>query len=125
MTRAKIIQNYSAVTAACIMTKKSVFNTVEGFNIKFVSSYNDIDFCLKVREKGYLIIWTPYSELYHYESRTRGYNTTKKKKETYEKELTLFKEKWKDVIEKGDPYYNPNLSTEKEDFSLNIKWQSK
>jgi O-antigen biosynthesis protein len=116
MSRAKIIQNYSAVTAACMMTKRSIFEEIGGFDERFTLAYNDVDFCLKIREKGYLVVWTPYAELYHHESKTRGYNTAKDKKE-----LLLLKSRWGKVMDKGDPYYNPNLTTTGGDFSLNIR----
>ncbi len=121
MARAAIIQNYSAVTAACMMTKKSIFDKVGGFDDSFAFSYNDVDYCLKIRELGYLIVWTPYAELYHYESKSRGYDTTEAKKDRHNKEWMLLRTKWKSIFENGDPYYNPNLSIQKEDFSLNIK----
>lgn len=119
MGRAAIIQNYSAVTAACMMTKKSVFDDIGGFDANFAFCYNDVDFCLKIREKGRLIVWTPYAELYHYESRTRGSNTIKTSQ--HKKEAELLRKKWESFLEKGDPCYNPNLSSKREDFSLNIK----
>ncbi|MBN1445117.1 MAG: glycosyltransferase [Candidatus Omnitrophica bacterium] len=118
MARTAIIQNYSAVTAACMMTKKSIFNEVGGFNENFAVYYNDIDFCLRIREKGYLIIWTPYAELYHHESHTIGRNMTEEKGKTLERECLLCRKKWGSIFKKGDPYYNPNLSLTKEDFSL-------
>lgn len=77
---------------------------------KFKIAFNDVDFCLKVREKGYKVIYNPYIELMHYESKTRGYEDTPEKKERFEREANNFKNKWKEVIEKGDPYYNKNLS---------------
>jgi len=121
MSRAEIIQNYSAVTGACMMTKKCIFDEIGGFDEDFAFNFNDVDFCLNVRQKDYLIVWTPYAELYHHESKTRGNETLMIKKERYEKELALFRNKWKNFFESGDPYYNPNLSSRKVDFSFNIK----
>ena len=85
---------------------------------KFAVAFNDVDFCLKIREKGYKIIYNPYIELMHYESKTRGYEDTPEKKERFEKESNNFKNKWKKVIEEGDPYYNPNLSLISVGFEL-------
>lgn len=120
MGRAKLVQNLSAVTAACLMTKKSVFEQVGGFDERLAFSFNDVDLCLKMREEGYLVIWTPYAELYHHDSKTRGYEDTPEKQERFRCEIEYFRSKWKHVLEKGDPYYNPNLTLDKEDFSIKI-----
>lgn len=116
--RLQIVQNLSAVTGACLMMRREVFEEAKGFDEEFLLALNDVDLCLKIRENGYLVVWTPYSELYHYEYKTRGYNDTPGKKEQYEREVKLFQKKWKDFLGKGDPYYSPNLTLEKEDFSI-------
>lgn len=104
-------RNVSAVTGACLFSKKSIYEEVGYMDEKdFAVAFNDVDFCLKIREKGYLIIYNPYIELMHYESKTRGYENTPAKKERFEKEANNFKNKWKDVIKKGDPYLNINFS---------------
>jgi Predicted glycosyltransferases len=118
--RLVVVQNLSAVTGACLMMRKSVFNEVEGFDEGYPLAFGDVDICLKVREKGYLVVWTPYAELYHYESKSRGYDDTPEKQERFKKEIELFKKKWGHILEKGDPYYNPNLTLEKWDFSIKI-----
>jgi GT2 family glycosyltransferase len=100
-----IVQNMSAVTAACMMIKKSVFEEVGRFAPEFCDSYNDIDLCLKIRKAGYLIVWTPYAEAFHLESKSRGYNTSSGKKHRLAWEMDLFKTKWGDELAKGDPYY--------------------
>lgn len=115
------VQNLSAVTAACMMIKKKVFDELYGLNEKYVVAFNDIDFCLRVREKGYLIVWTPFAELYHYESKSRGLEDTKEKIERFEKEIQLFQKDWNQILEEGDPYYNPNLSYERPDSSYSRK----
>jgi GT2 family glycosyltransferase len=120
MRRLSIVQNVSAVTGACMMIRKDVFKEVGGFDEEFALAYNDVDLCMKLREKGYLIIFTPYAELYHYESKTRGYEDTPEKKARFKKEAELFMKKWGHIVEKGDPYYNPNLTLKKTDFSLKI-----
>lgn len=109
----------SAVTAACLMIKASVYEEVGGLDgDRFKVAFNDVDLCLKVRQAGYLVVWTPYAEAYHYESKSRGYEDTPEKIKRFEGETRSFKEKWADLLEKGDPYYNPNLSLEKGDFTL-------
>ena len=105
----KMIQNLSAVTAACIMTKKSIYEEVGYMDEKFKVAFNDVDFCLKIRQTGKLIIYTPYVEFYHYESKSRGYEDTVEKQQRFKGEIDRFLEKWKDVLDKGDPYYNKNL----------------
>ena len=113
-----IQQDLSAVTAACMMVKKNVFQEVHGFEEKLAVAFNDVDFCLKVREKGYLVVYDPYAELYHYESKTRGAEDTKEKVKRFQGEIQYMKEKWMTLLKKGDPYYNPNLSLKKWDYSL-------
>jgi O-antigen biosynthesis protein len=117
-------QNLSAVTAACLMIKKDVFNEVQGFNQNFQLAFGDIDLCLKVRKKGYLVVWTPYAELYHYESRTRGYEDTLAKQNRFEEERACFLEYWKGFLEEGDPYYNPSLNLNHEDYSIDTQIRS-
>lgn len=118
--RIHMAQNYSAVTAACMMVKKSVFETVQGFDERYVVAFNDVDLCLRIRKEGHLIVYTPYAEFIHYESKSRGYEDTKEKQLRFESEGTLFKNEWKSIFTSGDPYYNPNLSLDKTDFSLNM-----
>ena len=120
MGRLNIIQNLSAVTAACLMVRRQVFDEVSGFEESLSHAFNDLDFCLKIREKGYLIVYTPYAELYHYESLSRGFEDTPKKQARFKKEIEIIQQKWKHVLEAGDPYYNPNLTLDKEDFSLRL-----
>ena len=120
MGRLKIVHNVSAVTGACLMTRKEVFQEVGGFDENLQVAYNDVDLCLKIREKGYLIVWTPFAELYHHEKLTRGRPSNKEKWELEIKEREYFKTKWQHLIEKGDPYYNPNLNQECADFSLKL-----
>jgi len=116
--RAVLVQDLSAVTAAFLMVKKSVFNSVDGFDENFAVAFNDVDLCLKIRKKGYLIIFDPDIEAYHYESKSRGYEDTPEKKKRFQHEHELFYSKWgKHYI---DPYYNVNLTLQKNDFSLKI-----
>ena len=120
--RVQLIQNFSAVTGACLMTRKDVFFDVGGFNENELKvAANDVDYCLRVREKGLRIIYTPYSELIHYESISRGYEDTPEKMERFNKEKEYFAKQWANILNSGDPYYNPNLTLDREDFSLNLK----
>ncbi len=111
-------QDYSAVTAACMMTKKSVYQQVGGMTEELAVAFNDIDYCMKVRKSGKLVAYNPYAELYHYESKSRGLEDSPKKQERYYKEMKYFVTKWQEEMDKGDPYYNPNLTLSKADFSL-------
>ena len=113
-------QDYSAVTAACVLIKRSVFEEVGGFDERYAVAFNDVDLCLKIRKAGYLIVYNPYAELMHYESKSRGYEDTVEKVERFNSEIRLFHEKWGDFLKKGDPYYNPNLTLDKPDFSLSV-----
>lgn len=108
----EVVRNYSAVTAACIMVRKSVYEEVGGLDEKNLAvAFNDVDFCLKMRAKGYLILYTPYACLYHYESLSRGF-------EVNLKEVQFMQQKYATLLKAGDPYYNPNLTRERPDFSL-------
>ncbi len=118
MGRLCYAQNVSAVTGACLLVKKSLFKEVGGLDESFAISLNDVDFCLKLREKGLLNVFTPFAELYHYESVSRGLDDSGEKAERYNRESAHFRDKWKTVLEKGDPYYNPNFSLDRSDFAL-------
>lgn len=120
MGRIMCAQDYSAVTAACMMTKKSVFNAVGGLTEELEVAFNDIDYCLKVRELGKLVVYNPYAELYHYESKSRGMEDTPEKVERFNSEVAKFCERWEEILRRGDPYYNPNLTLDKADFSLRV-----
>ncbi len=112
-------QNYSAETAACLMVKRSVFDAVGGFTEELAVAFNDIDLCLKIRKAGYLIVYNPYCELYHYESKSRGLDTGDPEKELrFAGEIKTFQKFWPEILRDGDPYYNPNLSMVTQDFSL-------
>lgn len=118
MARASIAQNLSACTAACLMMRRDVFDEVGGLDENFEVAFNDVDLCMKIRKKGYLVVFTPYAELYHYESKSRGNDSTPEKLERFRGEIDRFKEKWKKQLDDGDPYYNPNLTLTRDDFSL-------
>ena len=111
-------QDYSAVTAACMMVKREAFDKVGGLTEELAVAFNDIDFCMKLREAGYLIVYNPYAELYHYESKSRGLEDTPEKVARFNKEIQIFERRWPDIMRDGDPYYNPNLTLKSQDFSL-------
>ncbi len=111
MGRACYAQDMSAVTAACMMVRAEVYREVGGMDESYPVAFNDVDFCLRIRRTGRLIVWTPFAEAYHYESRTRGRDDgTEARKARFREDCRRFAEQWKDVLEQGDPYYNPNFS---------------
>lgn len=117
--RAMIIQNLSAVTAACLMVKKNIYNELDGLDEKNLTvAFNDVDFCLRVQEKGYRNIFTPFAQAYHHESISRGYEDSVEKIKRFKSEESYMKQRHKHILENGDPYYNPNLTLDREDFSL-------
>ena len=111
-------QDYSAVTAACMLVDRRVFHEAGCFTTELAVAFNDIDLCMKIRQAGYLIVYDPYAVLYHYESKSRGKEDTPEKKARFAREIAIFKERWPKIFEEGDPYYNPNLTLESQDFSL-------
>ena len=117
--RMSVASNLSAVTGACMMVPRRVYEEVGGLDESFRVAMNDIDFCLRIREKGYLIVFTPFAELYHYESKSRGLDYENEAKwKRFEEEAGRFRKKWAEILAGGDPYYNPNLTQEREDFSV-------
>jgi GT2 family glycosyltransferase len=113
-----MVQNYSAVTAACVMMRRNVFQEAGGFDPGYSLAYNDVDLCMKLVRRGYLIVWTPWAELYHYESMTRGIADTPDKLRHFFAEMQLFRARWSEYVKKGDPFYSPNLTLHREDFSI-------
>ena len=119
MVRARINCNYSAVTAACMMIKKSVFNQVGGFDEQFVVACNDVDLCLKICKEKYLIVYNAFALWHHYESKSRGYDDASQEKMwRFNKEVEKFQDKWKDVLINGDPFYNSNWNIQYGPFRL-------
>ena len=118
MGRINCCQNYSAVTAACMLVKKEIYEAVGGMDTSYKVAFNDVDFCLKIVNKGLRIVYTPFAEAYHYESKTRGADDNYEKMKRFNQEIDLFRSKWEKYISDGDPAYNPNLTLYKWDFSL-------
>lgn len=112
-------QDYSAVSGLCMMVKRSVYEEVGGMSEEFLEEFYDIDFCLKIRERGWLVVYNPYAELYYYGPKEAAIPTAVPKARD-NREIELLTEKWKETITSKDPYYNPNLTLEKMDFSLSI-----
>ncbi len=118
MARAAIAQNLSACTAACLVIRRDVYDLVGGLDEGYAVAFNDVDFCMKIREAGYLIVFTPFAEFYHYESKSRGEEDTPEKRARFNGEIFRFQERWGNELKSGDPYYNPNLSLDSEDFAM-------
>lgn len=121
MMRPRINCNYSAVTAACLLTKKSVYDEVGGLTEEFVVAGNDVDYCLKVREKDLLVVYNAFAEWFHYESKSRGYEDTPEKKARFDGEVAKFQKRWGHVLEAGDPFYNKNFPVTVAPFALDMK----
>lgn len=112
------VQDLSAVTGACMMMRREIWETIGGFDVELAIGFNDVDFCLRVLKAGFRIIWTPYAELYHYESKSRGKADTEHKVARAAREDEIMRARWSEELERGDPYYNPN-------FSLRCSYQLK
>ena len=118
MHKESLQQNLSAVTAACMMIKREAYDAAGGFEEKLAVAFNDVDFCLKVREQGYLIVYDPYVELYHYESKSRGAEATPEKVRRFQGEIEYMRTRWIRILKDGDPYYNKNFSLKKWNYCL-------
>ena len=118
-SRLKIVQNVSAVTAACLMVRKEVYTQAGGLNEEDLAiAFNDVDFCLRVQEMGYRNLYTPYAQFYHYESMSRGLENTPEKQARFQKEVAYMRQRHRKILEEGDPHYNPNLTLDREDYSV-------
>ncbi len=118
MQRLRITQNVAAVTGACLLMTREVFDTVGGWDEGFVLAFNDVDICLSILKAGYRVVWTPDAELYHLESKTRGYEDTAEKQARFKREYDLFHLKWGAFLKSGDPYYSPHFRLDRPDFAL-------
>ena len=118
MGRLVFVQDLSAVTAACMMIPRKVWEETGGLDESFEVAFNDVDLCMRIRQKGYLIVFTPYAELYHYESKSRGYEDTPEKRARFVGEVERFQARWAKELEAGDPYYNPNFSPNDANFTI-------
>jgi tetratricopeptide (TPR) repeat protein len=116
------VNNYSAVTGACMMCRRSTFAAAGGFDEQLAVAYNDVDFCLKLMQQGYRNVYLPHAVLYHYESKSRGYEDTPDKQQRYRQEATIMQQRWQEAIE-HDRCYSRNLTRRREDYRLNINTQ--
>lgn len=121
MGRLYYAQDVSAVTGACLLVKKSLYDELNGLDEKFTVAFNDVDFCLRIRQKGLLVVFNPYAELTHYESKSRGFENTDEKRQRFEHEVSMFRDRYKELLDRGDPYYNVNFSLDSADFTVDIK----
>ena len=109
-------QDMTAVTGACLMLRRDVWEKVNGLDEDWAVAFNDVDLCMRIRKAGWLIVWTPYAELYHLESRSRGQDDTPEKQALFNREVQQFQTRWAKELETGDPYFNPNFSLLRPDF---------
>ena len=114
-------QDLSAVTAACLMTRRDVYERVGGFTEEFAVAFNDVDFCLKIRDEGLLVVYTPEAELYHYESLSRGYEISLEKRKRFHRETALLNYRWPDYYVVGDPYINLNVLRDNGYYQVHIE----
>ena len=121
MGRLVYAQDVYAVTAACLMVRRSVYEQVNGLDESFAVAFNDVDFCVRVREAGYTNVFTPFAQLYHYESKSRGLDENPVKRKRFISEVERFQKRWAKQLAAGDPCMNPNFDLMKEDFSFDIK----
>ena len=121
MGRLVYAQDVYAVTAACLMVRKDVYDEVGGLDESFAVAFNDVDFCVRVREAGYTNIFTPFAQLYHYESKSRGLDEKPEKRARFVSEVERFQKRWKAQLAAGDPCMNPNFDLDRDDFSFDIK----
>ena len=120
MGRLCYAQNVMAVTGACLMMRRALFQELGGLDESFAVSLNDVDLCIRAWKAGYVNVFTPFAELYHYESRSRGSDIQGAGAQRYDRESAAFRDKWKELLDRGDPYYNPNFSLDRSDFALRL-----
>ena len=119
MGRLVYAQDVSAVTGACMMVRRDVWDEVGGFDLGYPTDFNDIDLCMRIRKAGYLIVWTPHAELYHAESASRGPGAERLESKEFKASVLRFQKQWKHELEKGDPYFNPNFRLDSHVFAIN------
>ena len=120
MGRLNYVQDVYGDTAACLLIRKDIYDEVHGLDESYAVAFNDVDFCVRVREAGYTNVFTPFAQLYHYESKSRGMEDNPEKQKRFQGEVLRFQARWGDLLAKGDPCTNPNFDIQREDFSLKI-----
>lgn len=123
--KASLTMDYSAVTAACMMVKRDVYERAGGFTEELAVAFNDVDFCLKVRRLGLLVVYQPRAWGYHFESKSRGSEDSPEKAARFQREIEYMRNHWMEILKNGDPYYNPNFSTTYPNYSLRDLERSK
>ena len=118
MHKASLQLDYSAVTAACLMVKREIYEQAGGFEEQLAVAFNDVDFCLKVRRLGKLVVYEPHVQAYHYESKSRGAEDSPEKTARFQREIEYMRNHWIGILKNGDPYYNPNFSSVYNNYSL-------
>ena len=119
--RLLLTQEMSAVTAACLVVRREVFEEVSGFDAEHLAiAFNDVDLCLRIREAGYRNVFTPFAELYHHESASRGSDDSPEKQARFSREVGVMKRRWGAKLRR-DPAYNPNLTQDREDFGISVR----
>ena len=120
MGRLNYVQDVYADTAACLLIRKEIYDEVGGLDESYAVAFNDVDFCVRVRQAGYTNVFTPFAQLYHYESKSRGMEDNPEKQKRFQREVLRFQARWGDLLAAGDPCTNPNFDIQREDFSLKI-----
>ena len=120
MGRLNYVQDVYADTAACLLIRKEIYDEVGGLDESYAVAFNDVDFCVRVRQAGYTNVFTPFAQLYHYESKSRGMEDNPEKQKRFQGEVLRFQARWGDLLAAGDPCTNPNFDIQREDFSLKI-----
>ncbi len=120
MGRLNYVQDVYGDTAACLLIRKEIYDEVHGLDESYAVAFNDVDFCVRVREAGYTNVFTPFAQLYHYESKSRGMEDNPEKQKRFQGEVLRFQARWGGLLAKGDPCTNPNFDIQREDFSLKI-----
>ena len=120
MGRLNYVQDVYADTAACLLIRKEIYDEVGGLDESYAVAFNDVDFCVRVRQAGYTNVFTPFAQLYHYESKSRGMEDNSEKQKRFQGEVLRFQARWGDLLAAGDPCTNPNFDIQREDFSLKI-----
>ena len=120
MGRLNYVQDVYGDTAACLLIRREIYDEMNGLDESYAVAFNDVDFCVRVREAGYTNVFTPFAQLYHYESKSRGTEDNPEKQKRFQGEVLRFQARWGDLLAAGDPCTNPNFDIQREDFTLKI-----
>ena len=120
MGRLNYVQDVYGDTAACLLIRREIYDEMNGLDESYAVAFNDVDFCVRVREAGYTNVFTPFAQLYHYESKSRGTEDNPEKQKRFQGDVLRFQARWGDLLAAGDPCTNPNFDIQREDFTLKI-----